>query len=103
MFPFPKTLTSSFLLAAFAQGALAELATFSSPLSVTGDADGNLTAPWESDGVAELSLQFDTADSIPDGSNINSVSLQCAGTAISPSYRSEVDITISDPSGNTFG
>lgn len=80
-----SSLSSLFLVAV----ASAEIATFTTPTLVTGDADGNMSAPWVSDGVTVLELQFDTSATIPDGATINSVVVRTSGNAISPSYRSE--------------
>ena len=80
--------------------ASAEIATFTNPTHVTADADGDDSAPWVSDGVMVLSLQFDTSLTIPAGATINSVVVRANGEAISPSYRSEIDLSVTDPAGN---
>ena len=81
--------------------AFGEVATFSQPTSVASDADGNALAPWVSDGITGLRLQFDTSATIPAGATINSVSIRATGIAIAPSYRSEIVLLLSDPSGNS--
>ena len=95
---FHSSLLSSLILANIAW---AETAIFTNPSTVIADADGNTNSPWIADGVTPLSLQFDTSGTIPAGSTINSVTIRANGTAISPSYRSEIDLSLSDPAGNT--
>ena len=95
------TLFRSFLPSLFLVGfATAELAVLTVPTDVSGDADGVGEAPWLSDGTVAVTLLFDTREVIPAGSTINSVVVRSSGTAISPSYRSEIDFAITDPSGN---
>ncbi|MGJ8725586.1 MAG: carbohydrate-binding protein [Roseibacillus sp.] len=78
----------------------AATAQFTNPSAVSSDADGNNSAPWATDGVTAVSLQFDTSALIPAGATINSITVRTNGTAVAPSYRSEIDLTITDPSGN---
>lgn len=78
----------------------AETASFTNPSSVSSDTDGNSSAPWTTDGLTPVSLQFDTSIAIPAGATINSVTVRSNGTAVSPSYRSEIDLSVTDPAGN---
>lgn len=78
----------------------AQLATLTVPSQVVGDGDGNRNAPWISDGSSALVLQFDTTGLIPAEATIRSVTVRADGSAISPSYRSEIDLTVGDPAGN---
>ena len=79
----------------------AATAVFTSPSSISDDADGNNSAPWTTNGTTPVSLEFDTSALIPTGAVINSVTIRANGTAIEPSYRSEIDLSITDPTGNT--
>lgn len=81
--------------------AFGEIVTVTTPSSVNSDADGNSSSPWVSDGLTALQIQFDTSSVIPENSTINSVVVRASGTAIAPSYRSEIDLTLTDPSGNS--
>ncbi|GHC56408.1 carbohydrate-binding protein [Roseibacillus persicicus] len=98
MFRFCFKFFASFVLAA---SAVAEISTFTVPTSVSGDADGNSTSPWYSDGQTTLQIQFDTSSEIPTASTINSITLRANGSAVAPSYRSEIDLSVTDPAGNT--
>ena len=79
---------------------VAATAQFTNPSSVSNDADGNNNAPWATNGNVAVSLQFDTSALIPAGATINSITVRANGASLAPSYRSEIELTVGDPSGN---
>lgn len=97
--PILQNLLFSFLLSS--PILLAEVISIETPTLVVEDADGNTASPWSSNGQTELRLEFDTSNLIPAGATINSVVINASGQSILPSFRSEIQITLTAPSGGT--